>query len=107
MKKFLSQVIHKISLEAIAWLGGLSALALMSPDSTQHYSFCVFKNLGFNYCPGCGLGHSISYFLHGDLALSWQAHPLGAVATIILVSRAFSLLRMNFVRSKGATVKSK
>lgn len=107
MKRLISQVTHKINPEAIVWLGGLLALALMNPDSTQHYSFCVFKNLGFNYCPGCGLGHSISYFLHGDLVRSWQVHPLGVVATIILVTRTLSLLRMSFVRSEGATVKSK
>jgi hypothetical protein len=107
MKKSVSRVIRKINLEAIVWLGGLLALALMNPDGTQHYSLCIFKNLGFKYCPGCGLGHSISYFLHGELNRSLQAHPLGIVATIILVSRSISLLRMSFGRSTGATVNSK
>jgi len=106
MKESVSKAIRKINLEAFVWLAGLSLLAMMNPDGTQHYSLCVFKNLGLNFCPGCGLGHSISYFLHGDLLRSWQAHPLGAIATIILLSRAFSLLRMSFVRSEGATVKS-
>jgi hypothetical protein len=106
MKESVSQAIRKINLEALIWLGGLLALALMNPDGTQHYSLCIFKNLGFNFCPGCGLGHSISYFLHGDLVHSWQAHPLGIVATIILLSRALSLLRMSFVGKKGTTVKS-
>jgi hypothetical protein len=105
MKKSIAQLIHKINLEAIVWLGGLLALALMNPDNAQHYSLCIFKNLGLSFCPGCGLGHSISYFLHGDLVHSLQAHPLGVIATIILVSRSISLLRMSFIRTEGATVK--
>jgi len=77
--------------EAIAWLGGLITLALLDPHA-GHYSFCVFRQLGIPYCPGCGLGHSISLLLHGDVAGSWEAHPLGIAAATILLSRSCVLL---------------
>ena len=93
MTKVISQTFHRFNLEAFVWLGGLLALALMNPGNESHYSLCLLKNIGFNFCPGCGLGHSISYFLHGELVRSFQTHPLGIVATIILTSRILSLLK--------------
>ena len=91
--------IRKINLEALAWITGLLYLAFINPASTHHFSFCFFKFLGFDYCPGCGLGLSISYLLHGDFASSFQAHPLGSVALVILTYRIFSLFRRAFLRS--------
>jgi hypothetical protein len=63
--------------------------------------------MGFKYCPGCGLGHSISYFLHGEVTRSLQTHPLGIIATVILVSRIFSLLKGALVKHEGAIISSK
>ena len=83
---------RKINLELWAWAGGLVVLACIDP-AQAHYSLCPFKALGFRYCPGCGLGHAISYLLHGQLKASWQAHPLGIPALAILLHRIFILLR--------------
>ncbi|MDQ6902942.1 MAG: DUF2752 domain-containing protein [Bacteroidota bacterium] len=74
------------------WILALTMLALMKPATDVHYSFCIFKLLSFKFCPGCGLGHSISYLFHGNISASFSAHPLGIFAVIIIVRRIFSLL---------------
>jgi hypothetical protein len=107
MMKLISDVCRRINLEALVWIVGLLFLAFTHPDSSSHSSLCIFKNMGFKYCPGCGLGHSISYFLHGDVTRSLQTHPLGIFATVILVSRIFSLLKGALVNKEGAIISSK
>jgi hypothetical protein len=67
------------------------ALALMNPGTDIHYSFCFFKFIGIKFCPGCGLGHSISFLFHGNLAASFSAHPLGIFAVIIILFRIYQL----------------
>ena len=77
------------------WIAGLVLLAVMDPTSTDaHYSFCLFKFIGIQFCPGCGLGHSISYLFHGNIKASFAAHPLGlfALATIV-----FRIYRLSFI----------
>jgi hypothetical protein len=80
-------------LEAFFWLIALVSLALSSPDKATHYTLCIFKNLGFDFCPGCGLGHGITYLFHGQLLASWQAHPLAILAVVMLLYRAYSILK--------------
>ncbi|TRX62515.1 DUF2752 domain-containing protein [Carboxylicivirga sp. M1479] len=80
-------------LEAYFWLIALVSLAVSSPDDASHYTLCIFKNLGFDFCPGCGLGHAITYLFHGQLIESWQSHPLALVAIIVLVYRSVSILK--------------
>ena len=58
----------------------------------QHFSFCLFKQLGISWCPGCGIGHSISYLLHGDVIKSFQTHALGTFALVIIVYRILQLI---------------
>jgi hypothetical protein len=50
--------------------------------------------MGITWCPGCGLGHAISFLFHGDLKSSFHAHWLGVPAVIIIGYRIFSLARM-------------
>ncbi|MCP4550605.1 MAG: DUF2752 domain-containing protein [Bacteroidetes bacterium] len=80
----------RANLEAIIWIAALVLLAFSSPHE-EHYSLCVFHNLGFSYCPGCGIGHSISYFFHGEIVTSFHAHPLGIVAIGIIFFRIVQL----------------
>ncbi|HEY2583255.1 MAG TPA: DUF2752 domain-containing protein [Mucilaginibacter sp.] len=54
------------------------------------------KLLGFSWCPGCGLGHSISFLFHGDLNRSFHAHWLGIPALVIISHRIYILIRMRF-----------
>ena len=68
--------------EVILWNGALIALGLMDAKSTT--SLCILKNLGIEWCPGCGLGHAIHYALHFEFGKSVQEHILGIPATLIL-----------------------
>ncbi len=77
--------------ELTAWISGLVLLALMNPQTDTHYSFCLFKFIGVKYCPGCGLGHSISYLFHGNFKASFNAHPLGLFAVLVIMKRIYHL----------------
>ncbi|HEY5371346.1 MAG TPA: DUF2752 domain-containing protein [Hanamia sp.] len=79
--------------ELSAWVIALSLLAFMDPQSNTHYSLCPFKFIGISFCPGCGIGHSISYLFHGDLRASFSAHPLGIFALAVILLRIFRLSR--------------
>ena len=96
LKKYLTR-----HLELIVWSVALILLAFNNPEADTHFSLCVFKWMGFQSCPGCGLGHSISWLLHGDLQHSLQAHPLGIFAVAIL------LMRINTLSKKQLTISNK
>ncbi|MCH5596994.1 DUF2752 domain-containing protein [Niabella ginsengisoli] len=68
--------------EVILWNGALILLGIMDLGSSN--SFCILKNLGASWCPGCGLGHAIHHTLHFEFAKATQAHILGIPATMIL-----------------------
>ncbi|HLF28117.1 MAG TPA: DUF2752 domain-containing protein [Anaerolineae bacterium] len=85
--------VWRIDLELIFWIVGLIGLAVTRPTATDHYTLCVFKRMGFRRCPGCGLGHAISYLFHGHVRESVQAHPLGILAVATIISRVAYLLR--------------
>ncbi len=99
MKAPLFFVFHfvRINLEAIIWLAAIVVLAFGSlPDGKEHLSLCPFHNLGLSFCPGCGLGRSITLLFHGYLKASFDMHPLGIPAVIILLWRSFSIFRKNY-----------
>ncbi len=77
--------------ELTAWIAALTLLAFMDPQSGTHYSFCPFRFIGISFCPGCGIGHSISYLFHGNLGASFSAHPLGIFALAVILYRIFRL----------------
>ncbi len=77
--------------EVTFWITSLLLLALMDPGTGTHYSFCIFKFIGIKFCPGCGLGHSISYLFHGELTASLTAHPLGIFAVVVIAFRIYKL----------------
>lgn len=81
----------KLPLELLFWTGALCYLACIDP-SAEHMSLCVFRWLGISWCPGCGVGHSISYALHGNWAAAWKAHFFGIPALIILMYRIAELI---------------
>lgn len=81
-------------LEAFFWVAAIVALALTSPVD-QCYSLCIFHNLGIHWCPGCGLGHSISWLFRGDIVASFNAHPLGIPAMLIIAHRVYAIIRNN------------
>jgi hypothetical protein len=80
-------------LEAFFWILAIILLAFTNPEGSGHLSLCPLKNMGFNFCPGCGLGHSIAWLFKGEFTASFNCHPLGIPAVVVLLSRSFKLLR--------------
>ena len=76
--------------EALVWISALIALSIYYP-SGEHVSLCPLYQLGIEFCPGCGLGRSISYALHGEIMTSLSTHPLGIFAVIVLSLRIIRL----------------
>ena len=72
--------------ELVFWVAGLIALFLL-PEKATAFSLCPSRLLGLGHCPGCGIGHAIHYALHLQLSLSFQHHPLGIFAVIIIFIR--------------------
>lgn len=99
----LKNILENISLEAILWFAALAYLLFINPYTVQEFTFCPFHNMGIEYCPGCGLGRSISFLYHGDLAHSFQTHPLGIAAFVLILLRIIKLTRQtinNFQKQK-------
>ncbi|GAA4317742.1 DUF2752 domain-containing protein [Compostibacter hankyongensis] len=80
------KLFRKIDLELLAWTAGLICLACCNPGRGD-FTLCPLANLGFTHCPGCGLGHAIAYLLHGQWQASWESHPLGAPALLLILHR--------------------
>ncbi|MFA7228839.1 MAG: DUF2752 domain-containing protein [Melioribacteraceae bacterium] len=90
MNKFRS-ILKIVEWEAIFWLIGLGYLFLIDPYEIQHFTLCPFHNIGITFCPGCGLGRSISFFYHADLINSFRTHPLGITAFVLITIRTAKL----------------
>jgi len=88
----LKQRVSSLGPEPFIWSAALIYLAFLDPFGPVMVSLCPLHNLGFSFCPGCGLGLAISYFLHGEIAMSLESHPLGIAATVILVFRVVSVI---------------
>ena len=102
MKKSFQKIycaIKQIPLETFMWIGALVYLVFIDPYKIQHYSLCLFNNLGIDFCPGCGIGRSIAMIYHGDILQSLQMHPLGLFALIIICLRIYKLLKIETVHS--------
>lgn len=82
--------------EVIAFATGLVLLALMNPDTASGPGFCILEQLGVSFCPGDGLGHSISYTFRGEISNALQANVLGPFALLILSGRILHLLYKNY-----------
>ena len=89
-------VVKRFPLEAITWAVGLILLSFLDPHAS-HFSLCPLKNLGFDFCPGCGLGKSIAYLLDGEIRKSFSTHPLGIFAFVILSLRIFQLTKNHYI----------
>lgn len=85
--------------ELIFWITSLTWLAIIQPGA-DHFSLCIFKWLGIHFCPGCGLGHSISYLFHGNIAASVSSHPLGIFAVAVIIFRIYKLFKRHLLYKK-------
>lgn len=77
--------------EASLWIVALLYLLVYNPFQQSEFSFCILDNLGFEHCPGCGLGRSVSYLLHGEISASWEAHKLGMFALVTIIFRIIQI----------------
>lgn len=88
-KIFIYSIVIKwvrLHLELVFWAAGICFLFFMNTNQSQA-SLCIFRLIGFDRCPGCGLGHSICHALHFRFAQSFQEHLLGIPALAIILSR--------------------
>jgi len=92
MIAFRAYQFQRSHLEGWFWLVAIGLLAFTNPLGEGHFSLCLFKNLGWSFCPGCGLGHAIAFAFRGQFIESFKAHPLAIPAIIILLHRSYSIL---------------
>ncbi|MGQ9643256.1 MAG: DUF2752 domain-containing protein [Ignavibacterium sp.] len=93
----LSDVYKLLGVEGIVWIVALIYLASLTDPNQQHFTICPLSNLGFEHCPGCGLGKSISMILHGNIFDSFDFHLLGIPALIIILFRISQLIKINYL----------
>ncbi|MFZ2323065.1 MAG: DUF2752 domain-containing protein [Ignavibacteriaceae bacterium] len=91
-----------VGLEATIWIIGLLYLAFFSPIDQTHFTICPLKNAGIDFCPGCGLGHSITQIFHGNFIQSLNTHPLGFFAISVITHRIYFLIKKNIINIKKA-----
>jgi hypothetical protein len=60
--------------------------------------------MGIDNCPGCGLGKSISMIFHGDIIGSFNTHPLGIPALLLIVKRIYQLIKNKIILRKKLEV---
>ena len=74
-------------------------MAMLNPESSAN-SICPLDLLGFEYCPGDGLGRSMAFSFRGMISDSLQAHPAGLPAILIIMTRIGSIFKRNLKFSK-------
>lgn len=79
---------------------GLLLMALLDP-ATDAQTLCPIERMGFEYCPGEGLGRSVSLAFRGEFMASIAMHPAGIAAILILSGRIFTLLKKNYITNKA------
>jgi hypothetical protein len=92
MKK-ITGILQVFPLELIFWIGALIGIFLIDPYGGHHFTLCPLDNLGFHWCPGCGLGRAMSLLTKGDIKASWSMHPLAMFAFAVIVYRIIQLIR--------------
>jgi len=82
---------QKYLMEAFFWITGLVLLGFLNPAAPHLFSFCPFSWVFEDGCPGCGLGHAITFLYRGQWLSSWEAHPLAVPALMLLTRRVYKL----------------
>ena len=91
--------IKRFPLELLFWILALVLLATANPHA-HHFSLCPLANLGVDWCPGCGLGRSISALFHGEIEESFNFHWFGLPALLVIVYRIVTLSTLTIKRYK-------
>lgn len=93
-----------IGFEGFIWIAALIYLAFFVNPYENHFTICPLAYLGFEHCPGCGLGNSITLFFRGDFSQSFTAHILGIPALIIILHRIYSIIKFNLIKVQIPTL---
>ncbi|MFC3881152.1 DUF2752 domain-containing protein [Algoriphagus namhaensis] len=91
--KEITNWLQRVPLELIFWIGSLISILMINPDSSTHFTLCPLSQLGFEWCPGCGLGRSMNLLARGHLAESWSMHQLAMLAYVVIFSRIWTLIK--------------
>ena len=89
-----------IGLEGFIWIAALFYFAFLVNPLETHFTICPLANTGFEHCPGCGLGNSISLFFHGYFTESFNTHILGIPALLIIFHRIYCIIKFNLTKEK-------
>ena len=81
----------KQHIELLFWFVSIVLLFFLKPAEPQT-SLCMFRWIGFEHCPGCGLGHSIHHALHASFTQSYNEHLMGLPALVIIFHRITQLV---------------
>ena len=92
--------IRLIGLEGFIWITALFYFAFFVNPFETHFTICPLSNAGFEHCPGCGLGNSITLFFHGYFIESFDTHILGIPALLIIFHRIYSIIKFNLKKEK-------
>jgi hypothetical protein len=99
----LFQSIKLVGFEGFIWISALVYLAFFNNPFKSHFTICPLSNAGFEHCPGCGLGNSVSFLFNGYFSESFDTHLLGIPAIIIIVYRVYSIIKFNYSKVKPTT----
>jgi hypothetical protein len=94
----------RINMEWRFWSVALAALTFTDPHSATHFTICPIAQMGFDFCPDCGLGRSIALLMNGSIMESFEMHALGIPALIIITFRwgqlTLNIFQKNLSKSK-------
>ena len=93
--KILKLILIKLDSEAYIWTFGLITLAFLD-FGDHHLTICPIANLGYEWCLGCGLGRAIALIFKGQFMESFEMHPLGLLAIIVLIYRIATLFTITW-----------
>ena len=91
MNKFLKKYwpLFLSNFELFVWVIAVIILFFLPEKPGQ--SLCIFKAIGFNHCPGCGIGTSMHHALHFEFAQSFMDHPMGIFGVLVIFIRIIKL----------------
>ena len=92
--------VRLIGFEGFIWIAALFYFAFYVNPFETHFTICPLSSAGVEYCPGCGLGNSISLFFHGYFIESFNTHILGIPALLIIFHRIYSIIKFNLNKEK-------
>lgn len=101
------KTLSHIPLELGFWVLALVMLATaapVEPGHAQHFTLCPLANMGFDWCPGCGIGRSITQLFHGNVAASIGQHWFGIPALGIILWRIVVLIKLA-IGNRGFKIK--